>query len=178
MFPTTSETVNRIVGAKFSPSKSSGNPMVEVNTEVVTPEEVEIGGEMITISGVKATNYFVTTVFIEDKVTVDEEKTEKSRENFKAFYSKLGLDPSTINWDNVDTKPLLGILTMTQMESETEERRKTPTLAQIEAAKSSGKRVEGDIMKNPVTGKPLVNYWPKIREFFGAAPSDGVNVAY
>lgn len=73
MIPTSSEYANRITGASFSPSKSSGNPMVTVECEVVTPQEVEVGGEQVNIAGVSTTNYFVTTVIDPKTKTVDEE---------------------------------------------------------------------------------------------------------
>lgn len=174
MIPADSNYINRIVGAEFSPSKNSGNPMVTISCEVVSPQEVDIGGEMINIAGVSASNYFTTTVYKEDKVTVDEEKTNNNRERFKEFYRSLELDPETINWDNIDTKPMLGKLVYCLMEPESVEKRKNPSSTQIAAAKAAGRKPEGDIMKNPVTGKPLVQHWPKIRQFFGVAPSDGV----
>lgn len=170
MIPTSSEYANRITGASFSPSKSSGNPMVTVECEVVTPQEVEVGGEQVNIAGVSTTNYFVTTVIDPKTKTVDEEATAKKRGQFREFWEKCGLDSSEINWDNIEVKKLEGKVLLTQMESEMEEKRATPTAEQIAKAKEKGVRPEGTIMKNPVTGKPLVNYWPKIREFFGLSP--------
>jgi hypothetical protein len=168
-FPTTSDTICRIVGASFGPSNSSGNPMVTVETEIVTPEEVEIDGEMVTISGVKAKNYFVT------EVKDDAEKTTKRRETFQHFWSVILEIKEPINWDNIDTKPMLGKLVMTFMEPEEEERRADPTAAE----RAKDKNAKGKVLINPKTRRPMVNYWPKIREFFGLAPNqDGVKMAY
>lgn len=178
MFPTDSNFVNRVIAAEFGPSASSGNPMVTLTCEVVQPEEVEVNGETVTISGVKTTNYYVTTSLDKETKEVDEGKTAANRDKFKSLWSMMGLNPDEINWDNVDTKPMLGKLLLTQMESEMQERRKNPTATQIAAAKAKGVRAEGDIMKHPVTGKSLVQYWPKIREVFGVKESDGVSVAY
>jgi hypothetical protein len=177
MFPTDSCFVNRIVGASFGPSKGSGNPMLTINTELVSPQEYEIDGEQVVVAGVKATNYFVTQVNKPDG-TIDEEKTANCRANLadptKGLWVKLGLDPNTINWDNIDTKPLLGKLIYTMMSPDKEEKRANPTAAEL----AKDKHAEGKVLRNPVTNQPLVNYWPKVREIFGVAPSDGVTVAY
>lgn len=180
-FPTDSNFVNRITGAEFGPSNSSGNPMITLHTEVVSPQEVEIDGKMVNIAGVKSIQYYVTDV------KDDPEKTRSCRDRItnndegpnKGLWPKLGLDPATINWDNIDVKPLLGKLILTQMSPDIEPQRKNPTMAQIEAAKKLNKRAEGDPQTNPLTGAPLINYWPKIRQIFGLAPNQGdVNVPY
>lgn len=172
MFPTDSGYTNRVVGAEFGPSSNSGNPMVTLDTEVVQPAEVEIAGEQVNIAAVKAKYYIVTSVVNEDG-SLNEEKTAKARERAKEILTNLGY--TTINWDNIDVTPLRGKLILTLMESEITERRKNPTSSQIEAAKAKGIRAEGDVMKHPVSGKPLVQYWPKIREIFGLAPNqDGL----
>lgn len=181
MFPTSSGFTNRIVGASFGPSKNSGNPMITVNTEVVTPAEVEIDGKQVTVAGVKCTNYYTTTVFGTDGV-VDEDKTASQRlrlynpENPNdSLLPKLGYPVESINWDNFDTKPLLGKLILTMMEPEVEERRGNPTSADL----AKDKKAKGKVLKNPLTGQSLINYWPKVREIFGLAPQqDGVSVAY
>lgn len=171
MFPTDSGYTNRIVGATFAPS-NKGNPMITLDTEVVQPAEVEIAGEQVNIAAVSAKYYIVTAVMNEDG-SLNEEKTAKTRESAKEILTNLGY--TTINWDNIDVTPLRGKLILTLMESEITERRKNPTSAQIEAAKAKGIRAEGDVMKHPVSGKPLVQYWPKIREIFGLAPNqDGL----
>ena len=59
-FPTDSNFVNRIVEAEFGESKNSGNPMVTLELEVVTPAEVEIGGVMYNIAGVGCKQYYTT----------------------------------------------------------------------------------------------------------------------
>lgn len=181
MFPTSSEFVNRIVGASFGPSKNSGNPMITVNTEVVTPAEVEIDGKQVTVAGVKCVNYYVTTVLGTDGV-VDEDKTASKRLQLynpenpgDSLLGKLEYPVESINWDNFDTKPLLGKLILTMMEPEVEERRANATSAEL----AKDKKAKGKIMKNPKTGQTLINYWPKVREIFGLAPDQGnVSVAY
>lgn len=177
MFPTDSCFVNRIVGAGFAPSKGKGNPCITVDCELVSPQTYEVGDETIILAAIKTTNYFATQVLNDDK-TVNEETTAKCQENVKELWRKLELNPDEINWDNIDVSVLRGKLILTMMSPDIEPRRKNPTSAQLAEAKKTGRRAEGDILKNPVTGKALIQYWPKIREIFGIAPSDGVNVPY
>ena len=170
--PPTTDVIVRIVGASFGPSNNSGNPMVTVNTEIVTPEEMEIDGEMVTLSGVKARNFFVV------KNLKDESKTTEARKNFEELWSKILEIKDPINWDNIDTKKMLGLCVWVFMESEEEERRSDATAAE----KAKNPRAEGKILINKRTGKPMVNYWPTIREFQCLAPNSGktakVDVAY
>ena len=167
-FPTDSNYVNRITNVLFGPSNRSGNPMVTLEMEVVSPDEVEVGGVMYNIAGVPTKNYFTTQ-------TDDEEKTANARKRLVDLLTNLGLDTSALNWDNLgpQLQDLKGKLVLTMMGSQPDARRKTPTAAQIEAAKKQGLKdfsQIGDVMKNPVTGKPLINYWPKCDEIFGLAP--------
>lgn len=171
-FPSDSNFINRIVGANFGPSASSNNPMLTLTFEVVSPTDAEVGTKTYNIAGVQAKRYYVT------EVKDNAEKTENCRARVRELWTLLGLDPESINWDNIDCTPLLGLLVFCQMSPDAEPQRKNPTAAQIEAAKKENKRPEGDIMKHPITGQPLVNYWPQIREIFGLAPSDGVKMAY
>ena len=168
MFPTDSNYVNRITEVLFGPSNRTGNPMVTVNMEVISPDEVEVGGTLYNIAGVPTKNYYTTQ-------TDDEEKTANARKRLTDLLTILGLDTSALNWDNLgpQVQELKGKLVLTMMSSQPDTRRKTPTAAQIEAAKKQGLKdfsQIGDVMKNPVTGKPLINYWPRIDEIFGLAP--------
>ena len=173
-FPTDSNFVNRITEASFGPSNSSGNPMITWKAEVVSPADVEIGDKTYNIAGVKTINYLVTEV--KDGEGIDAFKTEACRERVSEFWKKLGLDPQSINWDNIDVKPLVNLKIYTQMEPEINERHKNPTAAQLAEGKAKGlKKIEGDIMKNPLTGKPIIQYFPKIREVFGIVPDGSVS---
>lgn len=172
-FPTDSNFVNRITNATFGPSKSSGNPMITIETEVVSPAEVEIGGELYNISGVKATIYRTT------KNLSDAEKAENNLKQCKEFIAMLfpdkpeyaeKFDPE--NPDQAMLNEMKGLLILTQMSPDVDEQRKTPTAEQIEKAKKNGTRPEGDVMKHPVTGKALISYRPQIREVFGLAAAN------
>lgn len=169
MFPTDSNFIVRCIGANFGPSKSSGNPMVTLSWEIVSPQQVEIGDGQYVIAGIKCGDTYYTTSNPKDLT-----KQENARKRFEEFCTKLGIDPATINWDNVDTKPFLGKLVFVMISPDVEERRKNPTAAQLAA----NPKAEGDVMRNPINGQPLVDYYPKIREVFGLAPSDGVTLPY
>lgn len=168
-FPTESNYVNRITNAVFGPSKSSGNPMVTVSYEICEPQEVEIGGEMVSIAGVSCDSYFPTTVLNPDH-SVNEEKTESARKRFKEFYTLLGLNPEEINWDNVDVSPLKGKVVLTMMSPDEQEQRANPSAAEL----AKNPKAQGKTLRNPVNNKPLVQYWPKVREVFGLAPNQNV----
>lgn len=172
MYPTDSDYVARIVGATFG-AAATGTPMITLDWEVVSPQEKEVAGEMITVAGVKIKSRNVTDA----KDTEDIEAKENIRNRVKDMFAKLGQE-GEIDWDNVNVEPLRGKLVYLQIGCSVQEQRKNPTLAQIEAAKKSGKRAEGDIMKHPITGKKLVQYWPQIDEIFGLAPADGVKMPY
>jgi len=177
-FPTNSDYICRVIGADFTPS-SKGNPMLVLEFEVVKPEVVDIGEKQFNIAGVTCKSYFTTEVTNQGEDNVA--KTESCRNRLtgeEGLFTVMGIDKSTIDWDNIDTKPFLGKLVYCLMEPDIEERRKNPTPEQIAKAKAANKRAEGDVMVNPITGKPLVNYWPKIRQIFGLAPSDGMQVAF
>lgn len=174
MFPTDSDYIARIVGATFAPS-SKGNPMLTLSFEVVSPQEKEVAGEMVVMAGIKAKKYYVTSA-LDESGEVDVEKSERCVETIKKLAESLGI--GELDLSNINTQPWLGKLCYAQMSSNITEQRKTPTASQIEAAKKAGKRPEGDVMKHPVTGKALIEYWPQIDQIFGLAPSDGVNMAY
>lgn len=179
-FPTDSNFVNRITSVEFGPSKSSNNPMFTVKCEVISPDAVDVGGEQVGISGVETTNYFTTKTFVKEKdgsTSIDEVKSAKNLKNCKELIAKLFPDKpeylENYNPENPDAemvKAMVGLCILTQMSPKIEPKRKNPTSEQIAKAKALGKHPEGDVMNNPVTGKPLTRYTPEIREIFALAP--------
>lgn len=170
-FPTDSNFINRITSVDFGPSKRSGNPMFTIKCEVISPEVVDVGGEQVGIAGVETINYFTT------KSIGDEEKSAKNLKNCKELIAKLfPNNPEYVeqyNAENPDEgmkKAMVGLCILTQMSPKTEPRTKNPTSEQIAVAKAKGEYPVGDVMKHPVTGKPLVGYTPEIREIFALAP--------
>lgn len=186
MIPSDSDYICRVVETSFSPSKSSGNPMITLVSEIVLPDTKEIAGQQVNIAGVKCQPQYYTTKTIEGG-EVDEDKTEAAyRRVFysdhsekPSLYQLLGFDGSKEDVENPNIKQLVGVYFYAQISAKKVEDRKTPTAAQIEAAKKTGKRPEGDVQKHPVTGKLLVKYWPEIKQIFGVAPkSVGSNKPY
>lgn len=180
MLPTDSNYICRVTGADFGPSKSSGNPMITLNWEIASPGEVEIGGNMVNIAGVKPRPTYHTVAAMDAEGEVDEEKTAIKHTQIKELYEKFGLTSEDIgSMDNPDTSKLLGKACYCLVKAKVTEQRKPPTAAQVEAAKKAGNKfAQGDVMKNPVTGKDLVDYWPEITEIFGLALTGSVAAPY
>lgn len=154
--------VLRCVEESFGPSKSSGNPMITLEFEIQSPDEIEIAGEKVTIAGTKLTHYVTT------QVLNDAEKSEGCRvravgdKQKKGIYQLFGLDPEGFNPEN----PILGFkgkLEHARLTSEENAARKDPTEEQLK----KGER--GDIIKNPVTKEPVLFYQLKVAEFYGLA---------
>lgn len=169
MFPSDNCFENRITDIKAAPS-NGGNPMITMSTELVSPTVYEIAGEEVDITGVKATAYYTYKVF--DGEEVDAEKTKSAQERTEKLLVDCGIAKEDINWDNLGPviAPLKGKVILTCMNSRIDEQRKTPTSVQLEEARKTGKRAEGDVMKHPVTGKKLIKYWPNVVEVYGLKP--------
>jgi hypothetical protein len=159
MIPTDNYIV-RIIGATYAPSKK-GNPMLTLTTEIVSPQVVEVAGESISVAGIKCTNY-LSALSTEQDGSTNTERTESMRERISKFYKDMELD-TTLDFENLNTKVLLGKNVHALIEAEVAVQRKSPT------AEQAKKGQPGDILKHPKTGQALVKYWPKIKEFFGIA---------
>lgn len=160
LFPTDNFKI-RCIEESFGPS-NSGSPMITLEFEVVSPETVNIGGTEVSVVGVKAKHYTVTKS-IDENGNEDAAKSASIKKRLDEFTMKFGLPPIT----NVDNPELgfKGKVVWALMKSDVQEKRKTPTAEQL----AQGIK-QGDVIKNPIDGKPLINYWPKIDEFFGLAP--------
>jgi hypothetical protein len=180
-FPTDNCFANRVVSAKFAPN-NNGNPMITLELEVLTPETYEVDGQLISIAGVKAKHMAV--VKNTDSEMSEEELAESNAKcNARVFegtpdkpalFELFGIDGKTVDKNNPDVKQLEGKIVLTAMSARKEEKRKTPTSAQIAAAKEKGVKPEGDVMKHPITGKKLCNWWPQIDDIYGLAPDQTI----
>jgi hypothetical protein len=164
-FPNNDNYVNRITCVEFKESKSSGNPMLAITCEIVSPTTVEIAGKEVNVAGLETTSYYTTTVL--EGAEVDTEETASKRERLEELYAKLGLDFKNENWQNPNVKAFENKVILTAMGSEVKRMHKTPTAEQLK----NGQK-QGDVMKDPLTGKEMVFYEPKIIEIFGEAPQD------
>lgn len=157
-FPTDNFQV-RCIDEAFGPS-NAGKPMITLKFEVVSPESATVAGKEYNIAGVETQPYYAVTKSLNPDGTEDLEKSAVLKERTLDLYSKFGL-PAPENLEN----PTLGFKGKTVwvlMQSETRERRKAPTADQL----AKGVR-QGDVICNPITGQPLVNYYPKVSEIFG-----------
>ncbi len=149
----------------FGPS-SKGKPMITMNYEVISPESVKIAGEDYNVAGVKTRPSYNVTKSIDEDGNVDVEKTAKIKDMLDDLCNKLGV-PVITDPENPDINAFKGRYVWALVGNEAVERRKAPTAEQL----ARGER-QGEIIKNPVTGEPLVNNYPKIQQFFGQPTPD------
>ena len=157
----------RFTDVDFTDSKSSGNPMIVVSSEVVSPTEVEIGGEMVNIAGVEPKPMYFTTLTLHANGEVNVDKSAANKERLSKLYNDLGLDFSKFDPQNPDISVLKGLVVLCAMGADVEEQRRTPTAEQL------AKKEKGTIMTHPVTGAKLVFYSPKVTEVYALAPAEG-----
>lgn len=159
--------VVRVTDESFGPSKSSGNPMITLEFEVVSPEEVQVGTGTYTVVGVgNIRRYYPTIVYADAEGTVDTEKTANAQERVRELYRLFGMDDKAINFENPELA-FKGKKVYALLYADEVEQRKAPTAEELKQGKK-----QGEILKNPITGKALISYYPKIDEVFGIAPDD------
>lgn len=164
--PQDSSYIIRCIEESFAPSKSSNNPMITLKFECVSPEEVEVAGEMINIAGVQPSPLYIVTQAMDEDGTLNVEKSANGAKRLEAMYKAFGLPTSPLNPEN-PTLGFKGKQVYALLYPDTSEKRKSPTAAQLAAGQK-----QGDVMINPVTKQPLVNHFIKIGEIFGLAPVD------
>lgn len=182
-FPSDSDFVVRITDANFGPSKSSGHPMLTLEWEIVSPSEKEIGGDMYEMAGISSNP--MNHLYWKTKDLNDEAKSANALERLVSKGDPQGVlrtmlpemsdlvdafNPENPSQEILDA--LKGLCVFVQMAPDIVPQRKNPTSVQIAEAKKTGKRAEGDIQKHPISGKPLVEYRPKVKEIFGVAPKE------
>lgn len=168
MFPQDNFII-RCIEESFGPSKSSGNPMITLGYEVVAPESINIAGIDYSVAGLKITPGYYTTATLDDvdKTKQNEERVFKSvNPERPSLYELFEIDASGIDKNN-PTLSFKGKLVHARLKSEVKEKTKSPTAEQLKA----GKKV-GDVIKNPMTGKPEITFYPKIDKIYGIAEAD------
>jgi hypothetical protein len=161
----------RCTSAGFGPSKTSGKPMITLEFEILSPEVVEIGGEQFTVAGIQTRPSYHVTQSIDGEGNLDAEKTETIKENLDKLCEAFQL-PLIDNPENPVVDTFVGKVVWALVNSEKFEKRKSPTADQLKRGEK-----QGDILKNPITGEPLVSYYPKIERFFGVPAADVVSAA-
>ena len=165
--PTDSSYIIRCIEEVFGQSKSSGKPMITLKFEVVTPEEVDVAGEMITIAGVQTSPQYYVTQSVDENGNIDVEKSAEILKRLEKLYKAFGLPADSINPEN-PTLGFKGKEVYAVLAADTQERRKSPTAAQLAAGQK-----QGDVMINPLTKAPLIYNSIKVGEIFGLAPTAG-----
>lgn len=170
MFPTNSDYICRVTEATFGESKSSGNPMITVKTEIYSPETVEVTGEQYNIAGTQPQPMYFP-VNVSEGGELNEEKTANSLNRVKDFLTKLNIDIADFNPENPAIDKLKGKMFHCVVSGESDERRASPTTEELVEAKSKNIHPSqaGKVMKNPMNGQPLVSWKPIIKEVFGEA---------
>ena len=145
----------RCVAETLEISKTSQQPMLKHEWELVKPEVITTADGKLEIAGAKTTTY--TSL------------TEKNIGRVAEFYEKIGKPQAEINTEN---PPLLaeGLIVDAVAASEESAARKDPTPEQ------QAKGQLGDIIKDGL-GKEVKRYYLKIEQLLGIS-SEKVNVPY
>ena len=149
----------RVLKETFSASKSSGNPMITTEFEIVAPETTSVNGESVNVAGVKITHYTTVKVKAEDG-SWDKEASDKAFSRLVGYYKALGVEvPTEIDDEN---PPMLGegkIVDALVLSDETVAR-KQATPEQRAARQQGDKILDGD-------GREIIAYYPKIKSILG-----------
>lgn len=154
----------RCLEESFGPSNRSGKPMWTLEFEIVAPETINVAGEEYQIVGQKTSKKYVTVKSIDKEGIEDEGKSANLQKMAIAVYVAFGMTAPT-EWDN----PLGGFkgkLVHALVSDRATEQRKTPTPEQVKRGQ------EGDVLKHPITGQPLVSHYPEIDEIYGLAEAN------
>jgi|ERR1041385_4087862 hypothetical protein len=145
----------RCIEESFSPSKSSGNPMITREWEICAPELVVIGDKEVDIDGLKVQQYVVI-----DNIK-DAEKGNKAFGRFSDELTVLGFDDE----EGIDTEkpPLVakGKVVDAIVYGKEDVSRKTPTKEQLKKGIK-----QGDPIKGP-DGKDIKTYQLTIESILG-----------
>jgi hypothetical protein len=90
----------RCISEEFGPSKSSDNPMITLEWEVVAPESIPVGDKLLTVAGIKLRQYLSTKIFDRETREIDQEKTDKAQTRWVEQNKLLGLPISDLNPEN------------------------------------------------------------------------------
>jgi hypothetical protein len=143
---------------------SKDSPMITLKFEVVSPEEMEVAGEVYNIAGTPLRYFQVTKSMADGQVDVD--KTAECKKRLEKLYAAFDLPTDNINPEN-PTLGFKGKVVYAMLENSVTEKRKSPTKEQL----AKGVK-QGDILLNPKTNQPLTSNYPKISEIFGTASVD------
>jgi hypothetical protein len=153
-FQRDSSYILRTLNVEFKPS-NGGNPMFAFEFEVVEPQIMTVGDSEYNIAGTKVRAWQVVKTM--DGDSVDVVKTQRNNNACKKLVKAYGGDPETYDFENPDLTLFKDKLVFALLEDNEQEKRKSPTAAQLKAGQK-----QGDVLLNPVTKKPLTTHGPKL----------------
>ncbi len=157
--------VLRKIAESFGPSKSSGNPMITREWELIAPEVITVDGATVTIGGATAKQYL--TLKVTNKPTPEEnaEGTGKALSRYADEQKKLGLPYNEVDDENpaLDQQPLIVDAICS---SEEQASRMEPTDEQ------KAKREPGSIIKDG-EGNDVIRHTLKIEQILGLSADGG-----
>lgn len=153
----------RITDEEIKPS-NAGNPMVKLEFEICNSPLISIGDAMVDLNGVKFPKWFVTKVKKQEGDNSPEALEKASQEAFdryNMFLRQCGIDVSA-GWDDENPPSVKGKVVYALCYGKEEPAYSSRTAEQI----AKGEK-HGDIIKNPVDGKDVINYSPQLEQVFG-----------
>lgn len=165
-FPQDNYTI-RVLEEEHTTSKSD-DPMTILKFEIVNCLPKMIGDEgQIEFDGVQFSTWNLTDYQAKDKENDEEvEKAAKTAQDFfnryDDFLRKAGHNTAE-GWDPAKPPSVLGKVLLVRLYGSAEPAMSSPTPEE----KARGER--GKPLKNPITGKDVVNYQIKIAEVYGLA---------
>lgn len=152
--------VARCTSEEFGESKSSGNPMITREWEIVHPDSVVINGQKKIIAGISVKQYLPTIVFKEDGKTRDDTSSNKALSRLRDENSNLGLPCEAIDDENPELC-CKGVVADVILSSEESKQFKSPTPEQLAQGKKYGDPIKDD------NGKDVVVYRVKLDSVLG-----------
>jgi hypothetical protein len=148
----------RCIESSFAPN-SNGNPMVTLEWEVVNQEPKQIGEDLVEFDGVKFRSYHVIKTVGDDETA--EQNSVKAFNRYGELLQKCGIDVSE-GYDDENPPMPKGKVVHATVYGKEQASFKSPTPEE----KAKGQKV-GSILKDPITGKDVVNYQPTIEQIYG-----------
>lgn len=162
--PSNTKCVARCINEEFKPSKSTGNPMIVREWEIVLPETVNVNGTPKIIAGQKLMQYLPTIVLGPDG-TRDDEKSNKALSRVRDENDALGISNENFDDENPNLEAK-GLQADILVSSEERELRTDPTPEELAQGKTVGQPILGD------DNKPMKRYSLRLAMVLGRSTVD------
>ena len=144
-------------------TSSTDNPMTVLEWEIINCAPKVIGDKTYDMEGVKFKSYHVT------RVNGDEEKSNKMFGYFDELLKSCGVDTSN-GWDDENPPSVEGVKVHACVQGDEQKNYASPTPEE----RAAGKKV-GAVLKDPITGKDVVFWAPKLVQVYGLFTGDGAS---